>query len=65
MDNKFDLIIQYLKAYNMLEIFSGISTDNFQVNHFEKGKLICDKDDEINRLYFVVKGKVKVYTITP
>lgn len=65
MDNKLDLIIQYLKAYNMLEIFSGISTDNFQVNHFEKGKLICDKDDEINRLYFVVKGKVKVYTITP
>jgi len=65
VDNKSDLIIQYLKAYNMLEIFSGISTDNFQVNHFEKGKLICDKDDEIHRLYFVVKGKVKVYTITP
>ncbi|PFE65426.1 hypothetical protein CN316_22445, partial [Bacillus cereus] len=65
MDNKSDLIIQYLKAYNLLEIFSGISTDNFQVNHFEKGKLICDKDDEIHRLYFVDKGKVKVYTITP
>ncbi|SCA99381.1 Catabolite activator [Bacillus mycoides] len=65
MDNKSDLIIQYLKAYNILEIFSGISTDNFQVNHFEKGKLICDKDDEIHRLYFVIKGKVKVYTITP
>ncbi|PFE55815.1 hypothetical protein CN318_11130 [Bacillus cereus] len=65
MDNKSDLIIQYLKAYNLLEIFSGISTDNFQVNHFEKGKLICDKDDEIHRLYFIDKGKVKVYTITP
>ncbi|OOR65317.1 Crp/Fnr family transcriptional regulator [Bacillus mycoides] len=65
MDNKSDLIIQYLKAYNILEIFSGISTDNFQVNHFEKGKLNCDKDDEIHRLYFVIKGKVKVYTITP
>ncbi|MDM5193664.1 Crp/Fnr family transcriptional regulator [Bacillus hominis] len=65
MENKSDLIIQYLKAYNMLEIFSGISTDYFQVNHFEKGKLICNIDDEMDRLYFVVKGKVKVYTITP
>ncbi|MES5894219.1 cyclic nucleotide-binding domain-containing protein [Bacillus cereus group sp. RP43] len=65
MDNKSDLIIQYLKAFNMLGIFPGISTDNFQVNHFEKGKLICDKDDEMHRLYFVIKGKVKVYTITP
>ncbi|MDM5438788.1 cyclic nucleotide-binding domain-containing protein [Bacillus hominis] len=65
MENKSDLIIQYLKAYNMLEIFSGISTDYFQVNHFEKGKLICNIDDEMDRLYFFVKGKVKVYTITP
>nr|WP_084667413.1 cyclic nucleotide-binding domain-containing protein [Bacillus proteolyticus] len=65
VENRSELIIQYLKAYNMLEIFSGISTDYFQVNHFEKGKLICNIDDEMDRLYFVVKGKVKVYTITP
>jgi len=65
MENRSDLIIHYLKTNKIFEIFSEIDTAYFQINHFEKGKLICDKDDEINRLYFVVKGKVKVYTITP
>ncbi|MCU5517292.1 Crp/Fnr family transcriptional regulator [Bacillus wiedmannii] len=65
MENRSDLIIYYLKTNKMLEIFSEIDTAYFQVNHFEKGELICNIDDAMDRLYFVVKGKVKVYTITP
>ncbi|MGO5007484.1 Crp/Fnr family transcriptional regulator [Bacillus wiedmannii] len=65
MENKSDLIIHYLKTNKMLEIFSEIDTAYFQVNHFDKGKFICNIDDAMDRLYFVVKGKVKVYTITP
>ncbi|KAA0781676.1 Crp/Fnr family transcriptional regulator [Bacillus wiedmannii] len=65
MENKSDLIIHYLKTNKMLEIFSEIDTAYFQVNHFDKGKFICNIDDVMDRLYFVVKGKVKVYTITP
>ncbi|HDR7659921.1 MULTISPECIES: Crp/Fnr family transcriptional regulator [Bacillus] len=65
MENRSDLIIHYLKTNKMLEIFSEIDTAYFQVNHFEKGKFICNIDDAMDRLYFVVKGKVKVYTITP
>ncbi len=65
VENKSELIMHYLKTYKILEVFSEIDTDYFQVNHFKKGTLICDKDEEIHRLYFVVKGKVKVYTITP
>jgi len=64
MENRSDLIIHYLKTNKMLEIFSEIDTAYFQVNHFEKGKFICNIDDAMDRLYFVVKGKVKVYTIT-
>ncbi|MGY2613231.1 Crp/Fnr family transcriptional regulator [Bacillus pretiosus] len=64
MENRSDLIIHYLKTNKMLEIFSEIDTAYFQVNHFDKGKLICNIDDAMDRLYFVVKGKVKVYTIT-
>ncbi|MBZ4224754.1 Crp/Fnr family transcriptional regulator [Bacillus wiedmannii] len=64
MENKSDLIIHYLKTNKMLEIFSEIDTAYFQVNHFDKGKFICNIDDAMDRLYFVVKGKVKVYTIT-
>ncbi|PFZ41577.1 hypothetical protein COL77_17720 [Bacillus wiedmannii] len=65
MENRSDLIIHYLKTNKMLEFFSEIDTAYFQVNHFEKGELICNIDDAMDRLYFVVKGKVKVYTITP
>ncbi|TXR59366.1 Crp/Fnr family transcriptional regulator [Bacillus sp. AY18-3] len=63
--NRSELIIHYLKTNKMLEIFSEIDTAYLQVNHFEKGELICNIDDAMDRLYFVVKGKVKVYTITP
>nr|WP_147788043.1 Crp/Fnr family transcriptional regulator [Bacillus sp. AY18-3] len=65
MGNRSELIIHYLKTNKMLEIFSEIDTAYLQVNHFEKGELICNIDDAMDRLYFVVKGKVKVYTITP
>lgn len=65
VENRSDLIIHYLKTNKMVEIFSEIDTAYFQLNHFEKGELICNIDDEMDRLYFVVKGKVKVYTITP
>ncbi|OAK39020.1 Crp/Fnr family transcriptional regulator [Bacillus wiedmannii] len=65
MENRSDLIIHYLETNKMLEIFSEIDTAYFQVNHFDKGKFICNIDDAMDRLYFVVKGKVKVYTITP
>jgi len=65
VENRSDLIIHYLKTNKTLEAFSEIDTVYFQLNHFEKGELICNIDDEMDRLYFVVKGKVKVYTITP
>ncbi|OTX95334.1 Crp/Fnr family transcriptional regulator [Bacillus wiedmannii] len=65
VENRSDLIIHYLKTNKTLEAFSEIDTAHFQLNHFEKGELICNIDDEMDRLYFVVKGKVKVYTITP
>ncbi|PDZ03031.1 hypothetical protein COE20_15325 [Bacillus cereus] len=65
VENKSDLITHYLEINKMLEIFSEIDTAYFQVNYFEKGEFICNIDDEMDHLFFVVKGKVKVYTITP
>ncbi|AFQ26041.1 Crp/Fnr family transcriptional regulator [Bacillus thuringiensis] len=64
MEDKSGLITHYLRTNKTLEIFSEIDTVYFQLNYFEKGELICNIDDEMDRLYFVVKGKVKVYTIT-
>lgn len=64
MEDRSGLITHYLRTNKTLEIFSEIDTVYFQLNYFEKGELICNIDDEMDRLYFVVKGKVKVYTIT-
>ncbi|PEC90391.1 hypothetical protein CON02_12900 [Bacillus cereus] len=64
MEDRSGLITHYLKTNKTLEVFSEIDTAYFQLNHFEKDELICNIDDEMDRLYFVVKGKVKVYTIT-
>ncbi|WP_142326403.1 Crp/Fnr family transcriptional regulator [Bacillus thuringiensis] len=64
MEDKSGLITHYLRTNKTLEIFLEIDTVYFQLNYFEKGELICNIDDEMDRLYFVVKGKVKVYTIT-
>ncbi|MEC2524892.1 Crp/Fnr family transcriptional regulator [Bacillus thuringiensis] len=64
MEDKSGLITHYLRTNKTLEIFSEIDTVYFKLNYFEKGELICNIDDEMDRLYFVVKGKVKVYTIT-
>ncbi len=58
-------ILKYLKKYNMCEIFSGIQFNDIDVLQIRKGQLICSKGDEINDMYFLVEGKVKIYTITP
>lgn len=58
-------ILKYLKKYDMCEIFSGIDLNDIDVVQIKKGHLICSKGDEINDMYFLVEGKVKIYTITP
>ncbi|EPF09031.1 catabolite activator [Bacillus cereus BAG1O-3] len=64
-DSRSELIIHYLKIHNIFETFKKINIRYFQLKHVKKGELICNKDEKMDRLFFVVKGKVKVYTITP
>ena len=59
------LIVQYLKKYDLMHIFSVIELNDIDVLRVRKGQLICSKGDEINHMYLVVEGKVKIYTITP
>ncbi|MEH6945187.1 Crp/Fnr family transcriptional regulator [Bacillus sp. JJ722] len=63
--NQSDEIIQNLKKFNIDGIFKNINQDFFQLTLFKKGELICDKGFELDRLFIVVEGKVKIYTTTP
>ncbi len=58
-------ILKYLKKYSINEIFSSIDLNDIDVLQIKKGQLICSKGDEIHDMYFLVEGKVKIYTITP
>ena len=59
------LIFQYLKKYELDSIFSDISIEDIEVMKVRKGHMICSKGEEINHMFLVVEGKVKIYTITP
>ena len=59
------LIVQYLKKYDLINIFSKIEAKDIEVLRIRKGQLICSKGDVINHMFLIVEGKVKIYTITP
>ena len=65
MNLKAEKILTYLKKYDLLEIFSNMDLNDIDIMDMRKGQLICSKGDEINDMYFLVEGKVKIYTITP
>ena len=65
MNSKAERILLYLKKYDVLDIFSNMNVSDMDILNIRKGQLICSKGDEINDMYFLVEGKVKIYTITP
>ena len=65
MNLKEEGILSYLKKYDILDIFSNMDIKEIDILNIRKGQLICSKGDEISDMYFLVEGKVKIYTITP
>ena len=58
-------IVQYLDKHELTNIFSDINFKDIDILHVRKGQVICTKGDEINHMFLVVEGKVKIYAITP
>jgi CRP-like cAMP-binding protein len=59
---------EYDRLINALQLFSGISADNFgallrhaQIREFHKGKLLFLEGEQANRLYIILKGWVKIF----
>jgi len=58
------MISAFLQKYELDEIFKPVGTEQFDLLHVPKGRIICSKGDEISNLYVLVEGKVKIYTTT-
>lgn len=61
---KRQMISAFLQKYDLEQIFAPIGLEQFELLQLPKGQVICSKGDEINEMYFLVEGKIKIYTTT-
>jgi CRP-like cAMP-binding protein len=56
-----DLLKQYLKTYQLESIFNEDIMPYLSLNRFDKGEFIFSQGEHAQFLYFLVKGKIKIY----
>lgn len=57
------LLTSYIETYSLNSIFKEKILGYMELFKFDKGELICTKDSEIDYMYFLVEGKIKVSTL--
>ncbi|MGE8205544.1 Crp/Fnr family transcriptional regulator [Heyndrickxia sp. NPDC080065] len=60
--NDQSLLLYYLNRYELGAIFSDEVKKNLSLYQFHSGEILCSKGDTIERMFFIVKGKVKIFT---
>ncbi|WP_230159637.1 cyclic nucleotide-binding domain-containing protein [Peribacillus sp. Bi96] len=58
-------LFEYLDQFKLNKIFSEGLKEKLSLYQFQNGEILCSKGDEIHKMYFLVKGKVKIYTTSP
>lgn len=51
----------WIKKSNILNIFSSNVSPYFELYFFHKGDAICQEGEKLNKLFFLVKGKAKLF----
>jgi len=57
-----ELLSYYLKSHQIESIFNDQLMPHLILYSFDQGELICSQGDTPQYLYFLVKGKLKIYT---
>ncbi|MEH7106503.1 Crp/Fnr family transcriptional regulator [Bacillus sp. JJ1764] len=57
-------LLGYLDQYKLESIFSNEVKEYLTLHQFSKGEILCSKGDQLHSMYFMVKGKFKVYAIS-
>lgn len=55
----------FIKKYNINNLFTTNIEEYMDLYFFKKGSHICEKGDILDKFYFFVDGKAKVYMSTP
>lgn len=58
-------ITDYLIKYDLEKYFPGSYKDKLQLFSFTEGEDLFVPGEKLDRLYFLVEGKIKIYTLTP
>jgi cAMP-binding proteins - catabolite gene activator and regulatory subunit of cAMP-dependent protein kinases len=59
------LLNQYLERYALTDLFEASMQSYMSLYQYDKGELVCKVSQELNRLYFLVEGKLRIYTLLP
>jgi CRP/FNR family transcriptional regulator, putaive post-exponential-phase nitrogen-starvation regulator len=58
-------IDDYIKGTELGELFPAGFRKHLHVYSFEKGDVLFSTGDQLDELYFLMKGKIKIFTHTP
>lgn len=61
----FELIHQLVKMHGLDEVLDDTVLAELRLLEAEKGEMICEKGERPERLYFLVQGKLKIFTTLP
>ncbi|TDL31919.1 cyclic nucleotide-binding domain-containing protein [Jeotgalibacillus sp. S-D1] len=64
IDDK-DKIEAFLSQHGLHAIFSKEAVTQAALYHFTQGEMLCSRGEVIQTMYFLVKGKVKIFTTSP
>ena len=53
----------YINKYNLNDIFTDDMSGYMELVLFKKGEYICNENEKMEYLFFLVEGKGKVYVI--
>lgn len=58
-------ILDYLAEYKIESIFTDGVKEQLSLYSFRKGEILCTKGDQLQTLYIIVNGKLKIFTTSP
>lgn len=58
------LLDHYVSKYKLTDLFQTNMKPYMKLVHFKRNSFICKSEEHIDKLYFFVEGKAKVYTST-
>ncbi|MGF7058455.1 cyclic nucleotide-binding domain-containing protein [Brassicibacter mesophilus] len=61
--NNTDLLNHYINKFSLDKIFEQDMSEHMKLFLCEKGDFVCQINDNLEWFYFIVKGKLKVYTL--